>query len=158
MNLEFSSSASLSYITYDDDTLPYYLPTKESTMAISITALRYTSEKYMRLRFMQYGYDSDFSPVEAVYCRDLFADEIAAEAEYAKTGQYDPNNMWYTKTFEEDTFNNWICPDTRNLKLQANDAYVTAIVQPCEVSADLDEQYGTTPYYSNEECIENKEV
>ena len=70
-------------------------------------------ETYLRVRF--YSIDDDgYHSIEAVWCRDFFADEIAAEAEYAQTGEHDPNDGWYTKNFAEIR---WVCPDTTNLTL-----------------------------------------
>ena len=58
------------------------------------------------------------TPIQAVRCTDFFADKIAAEAEYASNGKYDPNNMWYTKTFVESDWSSSLCPNTTNLELQ----------------------------------------
>ena len=75
-------------------------------------------EKYLRVQFSQWN-DFEMTPVQAVYCRDFFADKIAAEAEYAKNGEQDPNNGWYTKTFvDSSSWKSSLCPNTTNLELR----------------------------------------
>ena len=118
MNPQFSSSASVSYITYDENTLPYYLPAKRSTMAINLGSNSLIIEEYLRVRFIQWN--AGLQEIQAVYCRDFFAEEIAAEAEYEQTYGYDPSKMWYTRTFST----NWICPDTTDLQLQAFQSFI----------------------------------
>ena len=39
-------------------------------------------EEYLRVRFYQVD-DHNPAPIEAVYCKDFFAEKIAAEADYA---------------------------------------------------------------------------
>ena len=76
-------------------------------------------EMYLRVRF--YHKDGTWNPIQAVYCQDFFAEEIAAELKYAINDEYDPNNGWYTKTFVQDSYG-WVkslCPNTTNLELQA---------------------------------------
>ena len=83
-NPHFTSSASVSYITYDDETQPHYLQTNRTTFALYPDSYyNHELEDSLRVRFYSYQEDDsggDWTPIQAVYCRDFFADEIKAEA------------------------------------------------------------------------------
>ena len=114
-NPQFSTSETVSYIDFTNGQEAYYLPTNRTTVAVSISNVKYPhTSKYLRARFSQWDGNTD-TKVKAVYCSDFFADKIAAEKEMAELYGEDSTDMFYTNAFG---FSSKICPDTTSLMVQ----------------------------------------
>ena len=71
-------------------------------MAVFIGALDLSylpnADSYLRVRFYQQNnYTLDWQPIQAVLCKDFFAEQIAQE----QARGLDNSDMWYTNTFEK---------------------------------------------------------
>ena len=74
----FSSNASVSYITYSEETEPYTMQTDKTTLAVRIRGSY--PEEIVRVRFTQALNEEPYIiNIPAINCTDFFADEIASE-------------------------------------------------------------------------------
>ena len=89
-----------------------------------------------------------------MYCKDFFADEIAAELKYARAYGLRQSDLWYTKTFERSTM---VCPNTTTIELGGSRISLAASVLSCERSELYDDHEGLTPY-SDRDCYSNTQT
>ena len=83
-------------------------------------------------------------PIQAVYCRDFFSEEIAAETELARTQGVKDIDLWYTRTFAA---TDWVCPNTTNIELNGRFAKgLTMQILSCTVAQENDDAYNITSY------------
>ena len=89
--------------------------------------------------------------VQAVYCTDLYAEQIAAEHAANDTSGF------FTTEFENDGGSPWICPNLTSIQLQndpwnykgAEGSKIIMLVVPCQFAQDWDNEYGTLPSYAD---------
>ncbi len=79
--------------------------------------------------------------VDAVYCKDLFADEIAKESD----GRSDSN--FYTKTYADHARFSWICPNVTEFTVASDELKnIQAHVYQCAQVHKLSFLYGVSSY------------
>ena len=111
---QFSTSESVSYITYSTHNDVYSLEAKRNSMVGSMLK---TTEDILRVRFYQMP---DSTPIQAVYCKEFFKEQIAAEL--AQIGQSEETyifgnpDLWYAETFLNPSAS-WVCPNTTTFDL-----------------------------------------
>ena len=128
-----------------------------STMAIGVVIEDSNSNRtqayantLVRVQFSYLNYiDRSVSFIDAAYCEDLYADQIAAE----KTGAVSTND--YTRVFTNDLILwnaefKWICPNITQAFLHYDpSAYVRASISKCNGDED--------DYAKGEECASTED-
>ena len=108
------------------------------SMYISNSVENYTQEytnTLARVKFID-SHNYTRTPIDAVYCEDLYSKEIEAES----SGKVSTND--YTRTFAQQRFvensraeMKWICPNITSEEFSYKHDYLEISVQPCSDEA-----------------------